>query len=84
MNAKGGLHENALQAAAALGKVDLARLLLDSGANVDATGDGGYTALQVAAFSGRSDMIELLVSRSSTKPSTCDIKSYRCFEPCTK
>lgn len=46
-----------------LGKADLARLLLDGRADVDATGNSGYTALQVAVFSGGFDMVELILAQ---------------------
>jgi len=45
--------------------VEAARLLLDLGADVNATGEYGWTALHGAAYNGFDEMIEFLVSKGA-------------------
>jgi len=50
-----------LNSAAARGHVAIVRLLLDHGAEVDATQAGGYTALHSAALHGAVELVEVLL-----------------------
>jgi len=45
--------------------VSAAKLLIDSGADVNAKGSGGWTSLHLAAAYGHSDLIELLISKGA-------------------
>ena len=54
-----------LGTAAFVRSVPLARLLLDSGANVNGCGDGGFTALHSAAQNGDEDFARLLLERGA-------------------
>lgn len=56
------MKNTALHAAAAGAKIELVKLLLEAGANVNATQEGGWTALHAAAQSGNREMVELLVA----------------------
>lgn len=55
----------ALQAAAASGDNESARLLVDAGADADAAQPGGFTALHSAAMSGNRELVELLLGRGA-------------------
>lgn len=55
----------ALHAAAMGGAVDAARVLLDKGARLNATGKDGRTALHLAARQGTPEMIALLLDRGA-------------------
>ena len=48
--------------AAALGKVDIARSLIEHGASVDGMANGPDTPLNLAAYEGQAQIVELLVS----------------------
>ncbi|KAI8928580.1 ankyrin repeat-containing domain protein [Entophlyctis helioformis] len=50
---------------------DLARLLLDSGAQIDVQDDNGQTALHYAAIVESADMVRLLVGRGA-RPDIAD------------
>jgi peptidoglycan/LPS O-acetylase OafA/YrhL len=54
-----------LTIAAVLGHVDVARELIDHGADVDARDDGGRTAMHAAAFLGQAEVVELLLARGA-------------------
>jgi ankyrin repeat protein len=54
-----------LQLAAAIGRVDIVRVLLDSGASVGRTNHKGWTALHVAAFHGQLEVCRLLLDRGA-------------------
>lgn len=54
-----------LGTAAFVRSVPLARLLLDSGADVNGRGEGGFTALHSAAQSGDEDLTRLLLERGA-------------------
>ena len=54
-----------LMLAAREGHVDLGRVLLDAGAEVDAAAGDGKTALSLAIFNGNYDMASLLVDRKA-------------------
>lgn len=51
-----------LHAAAAGSKANLVRVLLEHGANANATQEGGWTALHAAAQNGNREMVELLIA----------------------
>lgn len=54
-----------LTIAAVLGHVDVARHLIDHGADVNALDAGGRTAMHAAAFLGQAEMVELLLERGA-------------------
>jgi hypothetical protein len=54
-----------LTLAALLGRTEIARLLIDAGADVNQTDGGGYTALHSAAFLGQLPVAELLLARGA-------------------
>jgi ankyrin repeat protein len=54
-----------LGTAAFVRSVPLARLLLDSGAEVNGRGEGGFTALHSAAQNGDEDLARLLLERGA-------------------
>lgn len=67
------LRNQALHACIALGNsVDIARLLIEAGADVNATAAGGYTPLHIAASSGNRDMVLLLLERGADRIARCD------------
>ena len=53
--------ESLLGRAAYLGHIEIARLLLDRGADVNYNDDTGYTALKLAAEEGHLEMVRLLL-----------------------
>jgi serine/threonine-protein phosphatase 6 regulatory ankyrin repeat subunit B len=55
------VHYTPLMFAAANGRVDLVRALLDSGASVERTNEKGWTPLHVAAFHGHLEVCRLLL-----------------------
>jgi ankyrin repeat protein len=55
----------ALQAAAASGDNESARLLLDAGADVHVAESGGFTALHAAAASGNKELVRLLLEHGA-------------------
>lgn len=54
-----------LHAAAAGRKLDLVRLLLQEGANANASQEGGWTALHAAAQNGDREIVELLLANGA-------------------
>jgi ankyrin repeat protein len=54
-----------LQLAAAIGRVDLVHVLLDSGASVGRTNHKGWTPLHVAAFHGQLEVCRLLLDNGA-------------------
>jgi ankyrin repeat protein len=54
-----------LGTAAFVGSVPMARLLLDSGADVNGRGEGGFTALHTAAQKGDEELVRLLLERGA-------------------
>lgn len=61
-----------LHAAAAGRRVETARLLLESGANPNATQAGGFVPLHSAAQNGDRALVELLLSRGADVDARCD------------
>jgi ankyrin repeat protein len=55
------LNEPFILLAAQSGRIDVVRLLIEHGADVNAKGMGGFTALHVAAGKGYRDIVELLL-----------------------
>ncbi len=56
-----------LISAAVFGKADMATLLIDAGADVDAKNNDGSTALISAAFFGRPEIVRLLLDAGANK-----------------
>ena len=52
-------------AAAGAGNLEVARQLLDAGAEIDARGRDGVTALELAAVQGRGELVEMLLERDA-------------------
>jgi ankyrin repeat protein len=65
--------ESPLRMAAKDGLIELAKLLIAHGAEVEATDNAGNTALHCAVVSGKRAMVELLLSRSA------DMNAKGCF-----
>jgi ankyrin repeat protein len=61
-----------LGTAAFVRSVPLARLLLDSGADVNGRGEGGFTALHSAAQNGDEELARLLLERGADKSLATD------------
>jgi uncharacterized protein len=61
-----------LGTAAFVRSVPLARLLLDSGADVNGRGEGGFTALHAARLNGDDALAELLLERGADASLTTD------------
>jgi hypothetical protein len=59
-------HSTALCAAAAHGRLEVVRLLLDGGADPSCAGSAGGTPLMVAAGRGRLEVLRLLLERGAT------------------
>ncbi|GAB4821398.1 hypothetical protein N2152v2_008444 [Parachlorella kessleri] len=55
-----------LAMAAAVGCLDVVKVLLAGGAKVDAVVQGGFTALHIAAESGNEEMVQLLLKAGAT------------------
>jgi len=53
--------------AAMTGHSEVAKLLLDKGADIDVVMDVGATALQLAAFNGYTDVVKLLLERKANR-----------------
>jgi ankyrin repeat protein len=68
-----------LHAAIALGgSVDTVRLLLDAGADVNATQAGGFTPLPQAAAAGKQEIVQLLLDHGARKDARCDQGKLPC------
>jgi uncharacterized protein len=61
-----------LHAAIAAGSAEVAGLLLDEGADVNARQQAGYTPLMGAAAAGREDLVELLLAHGATVAAVSD------------
>jgi ankyrin repeat protein len=67
------LRNQALHACIALGNsVEVARLLVEAGADVNATAAGGFTPLHLAASNGNRDVIALLLESGANRNACCD------------
>ena len=67
------LRNQALHACIALGNsVEVARVLVEAGADVNATAAGGYTPLHLAASNGKRDVVTLLLQRGANREACCD------------
>jgi ankyrin repeat protein len=67
------LRNQALHACIALGNsVEVARLLIEAGADVNATAAGGYTPLHLAASNGNREMVLLLLEAGASRAIPCD------------
>jgi len=63
----------ALSAAAFKGRADIARTLLDAGADANAASPAGQTALMFAALAGKVDVVEVLLAAGAS-PAAADKK----------
>jgi len=67
------LRNQALHACIALGNsVDVARVLVEAGADVNAAAAGGYAPLHLAASNGNRDIVMLLLERGANRDAHCD------------
>jgi uncharacterized protein len=67
------LRNQALHALLALSKdAEVARLLIERGADVNAAQTAGYRPLHQAAVAGREDLVRLLLDASADKSARCD------------
>lgn len=65
---RNALNNTPLHACAAIShSVEMARMLLDRGADVNAVQHGGFTALHSAAFNGSTDLVRLLLARGADR-----------------
>jgi uncharacterized protein len=61
-----------LHSAAAAGQTEIARMLIDAGADPDAVQEGGFVPLHAAAQSGNAELAELLLERGADSTATSD------------
>jgi uncharacterized protein len=67
------LRNQALHACIALGNsVEVARVLVEAGADVNAAAAGGYTPLHLAASSGKREIVVLLLENGASRDACCD------------
>ncbi|HZD51335.1 MAG TPA: ankyrin repeat domain-containing protein [Silvibacterium sp.] len=67
------LRNQALHACIALANsVEVARILLEAGADVNATAAGGYTPLHLAASNGNREIVSLLLEHGANCEALCD------------
>ena len=65
INARGGIHGNALHAASYEGHDKIVQIWLDRGAEIDARDVSGRTALQIASSEGHNQIVEMLLDRGA-------------------
>ncbi len=72
----------ALFLSAFMGNCDLANVLLNAGAHVDAKSHKGHTPLMAASFKGHIDLVQLLVSRGADLNAVDEQGRTALFEAC--
>ncbi|KAF1933121.1 uncharacterized protein M421DRAFT_1668, partial [Didymella exigua CBS 183.55] len=72
VNAQGGLHGNALQAASFRGHEQVVEALLDKGANVNAQGGQYGSALYAGSEGGHEQMVKMLLNAGAYEPKEDD------------
>jgi ankyrin repeat protein len=65
VNAQGGLHGHALQAASAKGHGAIVKVLLEKGADVNAQGGIDGNALQAASVGGQEAIVKILLEKGA-------------------
>lgn len=61
-----------LHSAVASGNLEIAKMLLEQGADVNAVQSGGFTPLHAAAHNGQAEMVELLLSCGASRDMVTD------------
>jgi ankyrin repeat protein len=69
-----------LQAAAAKDSIDVVKLLLDAGADINAKGGYYGNALQAAVFKGSVDLVRLLLDAGADLNANVEILEFDDFE----
>lgn len=70
-NPRKGRSEPPIISASSSKNIEFVKLLIESGADVNAPAEGGFTALMAAAISGSLDMVVLLVENGAHVETTC-------------
>lgn len=72
LSAKNAMKVAALHSASAGGGFEIARLLVEAGADVNASHQGGFTPLHAAAMTGQLELAKLLLERGADKAARAD------------
>ena len=59
--------DNALHCVCVWGDLSAAKLLVESGINIEQEGEGGFTPLKVASDFGHKEIVEYLISKGANK-----------------
>jgi RNA polymerase sigma factor (sigma-70 family) len=72
LSAKNAMKVAALHAASAEGGFEIARLLIEAGADVNAVQQAGFTPLHAAAMTGKIELAKLLLARGADRKAKAD------------